>query len=792
MKISEQWLREWLDTELDAAAIAERLTGLGLEVDGVESLGNGLDEVVVGRVLEVAPHPNADRLSLCRVDVGADAPLQIVCGAPNVEAGHSYPVALAGAKLAGGLEIKRSEIRDVLSEGMLCSAVELGLSEAADGLLVLTDEAPPGTPVTEALGLDDVIIDVDLTPNRADCFSMLGVARDLSAGLGTELKVPRVLPVLPVIDETFPIEVTAPEACPRFAGRVIRDLDTGAESPTWLKERLRRAGVRPIHAIVDVTQYVMLEFGQPMHAYDLDRLNGRVEARWTRPDESVGLLDGRTVEPDDDALVIADDDGPVGLAGIMGGAASAVDEQTRHVFLEAAFFSPAAVAGRARRYGLHTDASMRFERGVDPAHQGRAVERATALLLEFAGGRPGPLIEVANETYLPAHRAVALRRARLAQLLGAEIPDDVVTDILTRLDMRVESTDVGWAVTAPPSRFDIALEVDLIEEVARVYGYDQIPEQTGLMPGTLPAVTESAVTVSRAREVLVDAGYQEVVTWSFVDAELDRRFAGGRDGLALANPIASHLAVMRQSLWPGLCQAAAYNLARQQERVLLFESGVRFIQQNNELVEETLIAGLAIGSRVPEQWGEATANVDLFDIKLVIEGLAGFSGESEAFKFRAAEHAALRPGRSAEVLRHGRRVGHFGELHPTLAKSLDLPSAPLVFELLAEPLLAAIPPRYRPVSRFPAVRRDLAVVVGEEVAAGELLTAIRSEVGMRLADLRVFDVYTGEKVETGSKSVALGLILQDTSRTLTDADVEGIMHGVVGCLAREFNAAIRE
>ncbi len=792
MKISEQWLREWLDTELDAAAIAERLTSLGLEVDTVEALGKGLDQVVVGRVLEVSPHPNADRLSVCRVDAGDDAPLQIVCGAPNVEAGCSYPVALAGAELPGGLEIRRAEIREVRSEGMLCSAAELGLADEADGLLALADAAAPGTPVTETLGLDDVIIDIDLTPNRADCFSMLGVARDLAAGLETEIRVPRVLPVLPVTDETFQIDVTAPEGCPRLAGRVIRDLDATAESPAWLKERLRRAGVRPIQALVDVTNFVMLEFGQPMHAYDLDRLNTRLDARLARPGESVELLDGRTVEPDDDVLVIADADGPVALAGIMGGAASAVDDNTRHVFLESAFFSPAAVAGRARRYGMHTDASVRFERGVDPAHQGRAVERATALLLEIAGGRPGPLLEVVNETYLPAHRAVPLRRARLAKLLGVEIPDAVVTAILTRLDMRVESTDVGWAVTAPPSRFDIELEEDLIEEVARVYGYDQIPEQTGATAGALPVVTESAVTLSRARQVLVDAGYQEVVTWSFVDAELDRRFAGGRDGLALANPIASHLAVMRQSLWPGLCQAAAYNLARQHERVLFFESGVRFIQQNTELNEENLISGLAIGARVPEQWGAANENVDLFDIKSVIESLAGLSGEPAAFEFRATAHPALRPGRSAEVLRREQHIGYFGELHPTLAKSLDLSSAPLVFELLAEPLLASVPPHYRPVSRFPAVRRDLAIVVGEEVPAGELLAAIRSEVGSRLADLRVFDVYTGEKVETGSKSVALGLILQDTSRTLTDADVEGIMHGVVGCLAREFNAAIRE
>jgi phenylalanyl-tRNA synthetase beta chain len=792
MKISDQWLREWLHTELESDELAERLTNLGLEVDGVERLGDNLDQVVVGRVLDVSGHANADRLSVCRVDVGGKEPLQIVCGAPNVEAGGYYPLANVGARLPGGSEIQRSEIRGELSEGMLCSAVELGLAEDAEGLLVLDGASAPGTPIVNALELNDSIIDVDLTPNRADCFSMLGVARDLAAALDTELQMPRVPPVLPVIDETFPIDATAPDACPRFAGRVIRDLDPGVASPLWLKERLRRAGVRPIHPIVDVTNYVMLELGQPMHAYDRERLDGRVDARFARADESLELLDGRTVDLDEDILVIADDAGPLAIAGIMGGIHSAVDETTRHVFLESAFFAPAAIAGRARRFGLHTDASMRFERGVDPAGQERALERATALLLEICGGRPGPLVDVANETYLPARVAVELRRERLAGLLGLAIPDDTVNGLLTRLGMRVETTEQGWAVTPPPARFDIALEVDLIEEVARIYGYDRIPEQTGAMPGWLPAVPENEVPLARARQWLVDAGYQEAVTWSFVDADVDRKFAGGTDGLALANPIASQLAVMRQSLWPGLCQAAAYNLARQQDRVLLFESGVRFVIQETELKEEIVIAGLATGARVPEQWGMDAPDADLFDIKSAVEGLTRLGGQSGDFVFRAAEHPALRPGRAGQINRYGKLVGYFGELHPSLTKLLELPSAPVVFELVAAPLLAAAAPRYATVSRFPAVRRDLAVVVGTEVPAGELLTAIRSEVGARLVDLRVFDVYQGEKVETGYKSVALGLILQDTSRTLTDADVEGILHGVVGCLAREFNAAIRE
>jgi phenylalanyl-tRNA synthetase beta chain len=792
MKISEQWLREWVQTDLDTTGIAERLTSLGLEVDSVQALGEGLDGIVVGHVLEVQAHPNADRLSLCRVDGGQDQELQIVCGAANVAAGNRYPLAMIGASLPGGLTIERAEIRDVLSEGMLCSAAELGLAESADGILTLAPDLAPGLPIAEALQLDDAVIDVDLTPNRADCFSMLGVARDLAAGIGAELEVPRVLPVLPVMDESLPISLGDPEACPGFAGRVIRDLNLAAESPVWLKERLRRAGVRPLNPIVDVTNYVMLELGQPMHAYDLDGLSGSITARQARSGESLELLDGRTVELDDDVLVIADDAGPVAMAGIMGGAGSAVGDNTRNIFLESAFFTPASISGRSRRYGLHTDASVRFERGVDPAHQARAIERATALLLEIAGGRPGFVTEVSSEAHLPARHAVSLRRDRLAQVLGVTVPDEVVSDSLTRLDMRVETNGNDWMVTPPPARFDIALEVDLIEEIARIYGYDNIPEATGTMPGTLPVVTESRVSLGRVRAALVAAGYQEAVTWSFGDPELDTAFAGGDAGLALANPISSALAVMRQSLWPGLCQAAERNLARQQDRVRLFETGVRFILQGNELNEETVIAGLAAGAREPEQWDLAGSPVDLFDIKSTLEGLTRLGGEPASFQFHASEHPALRPGRSAQVRRGDEHVGDFGELHPSLVKRLGLPVAPVLFELRAEPLLAAVTPHFEPVSKFPAVRLDLAFVVADEVAVGELMTAIRSAVGKRLTELRVFDLYTGEKVETGSKSVAFGLILQDTSRTLTDEDADSIRQSVVASLSRQFNASIRE
>ncbi len=792
MKISTAWLKEWVDTDLEPEAIAERLTGLGLEVDSIEHLGEGLDNIVVGLVLEVNRHPNADRLSLCEVDVGADAPLQIVCGAANVAAGVRFPVARVGAVLPGGLKIRRSKIRGEYSEGMLCSAFELQLADSSEGIMELDDGLAVGESIVTALNLDDTIIDLDLTPNRADCFSVMGVARDLAAGLGVELTEPRSLPVLPVGDETFDVLLEDPQACPRFAGRIIRDINPAAETPAWMQMRLQHCGVRPIHPVVDVTNYVMLELGQPMHGYDLDRLDGGIVVRRGFAEESLTLLDGQQVTVNPDVLVIADHARAVGIAGIMGGADTAVGDHTRSVYLESAFFSPDVIAGRARRFGLHTDASVRFERGVDPQLQVRAIERATELLLEICGGRAEPIGEKIDEQYLPKPVAVSLRRKRLATVLGTDIPDERVSDAFERLGMQVEADGDGWTVTPPSARFDIAIEADLIEEVARIHGYDNIPEQTGQVRVRLGQVSESSVPLQRARITLVERGYQEAVTWSFTDPQLDAMFAGGRAGLALANPISSALSVMRQSLWPGLVQAARHNLSRQQERIRLFETGVRFIPQDDDIKEELVLSGLAIGAIWPEQWAERERTVDLFDIKSDLEAIMASTGAMHEFGFDAGEHPALRPGRSGRLLRNDQTIGWLGELHPSLVQQLELPAGPLLFEVQATPLLAARLPQYRGLSRFPAVRRDLAVVVAEDLPVQRVLDVVRKAAGARLSDLRVFDVYLGEKVETGSKSVALGLILQDTSRTLTDADVDGVIQDVTDHLGREINATIRE
>ncbi len=792
MKITQSWLREWVATDLSATQIAEQLTQLGLEVDSVAPVAPGLEQVVVGRVVESAQHPNADRLSLCSVDVGQDEPLNIVCGAANVEVGTCYPVATIGAQLPSGLEIRRSKIRGEVSMGMLCSAMELGLADAADGIMALPAEATPGQPIAEALALDDSVIDIDLTPNRADCFSVIGVARDLAAGLSLPFESPRVLPVLPVGDDALPVHVDAPEDCPRFLGRVIRDLDPDAETPNWMQERLLHAGIRPLHPVVDITNYLLLEYGQPMHAYDLQKISGGISVRRAGRDERLALLDGQTVNLEHDMLLIADASGPIGLAGIMGGAATAVGEGTQHIVLESAFFNPSVIAGRARRLGLHTDASMRFERGVDPGNQHRAIERATALVLEIAGGCPGPVAECVDASWLPQPGAVSLRRHRLAELLGVVIADGEVTQLLRRLDMEVETTAEGWRVTPPSARFDIAREVDLVEEVARLYGYDQIPATPATAPMQLGRTSDRVVGIDRARLTLVERGYQEAITYSFVDPELAAEFSDGESGLRLSNPISANLAVMRQSLWPGLIEALAYNRSRQHTRVRLFEIGVRFSLQNTELKEELVISGAVTGARFPEHWSDPPAAVDVYDVKGDIEALLHWTGCADEFLFEPAEHPALRPGRSVQIWREGAAVGYLGELHPRLVKRVGLDSAPVIFELLSEPTLAAQRPKFSSVSKFPAVRRDLAVVVDETVPASDLVASVRASAGHLLEDVVVFDIYTGKKVENGSKSVALGLILQETSRTLTDDDVDGVMREVTRRLNRDFDAAIRE
>lgn len=793
MKISERWLREFVSPPGDTAALVHQLTMQGLEVEGVEDAGPPLADVFVGKVAEVSSHPNADRLRVCQVDVAGKV-VQIVCGAANVRVGGVYPVALPGAKLPGGLSIRSAALRGVESGGMLCSAAELGLVDPdaeskGEGLLELESTLPPGQSLVTALALDDKLLELKITPNRADCFSVLGVARDLAATTGSAFSGATVSSVAAVDTQTVPVRVEDAEGSPVFAVRAVRGISATAKSPFWLRERLRRCGIRSIHPVVDITNLVMLELGQPLHAYDLDTLDGGLVVRRARPGESLNLLTGADVQLDADVLVIADTRRAIGIAGIMGGSSTAVSAQTTNVLFEAAFFSPSVIAGRARRLGLQTDAATRFERGVDPTGQQRALERATELLLAIAGGVPAgcQAAGVGVQPRVP----VLLRRERLARVLGHAVPDPEVEAILGRLGMAVERRADGWLAQPPAFRFDIAIEVDLIEEVARVYGYDRIPAQPGLQATVLGSAPAARVGLEVLRGALVQRGYQEAVTYSFVDRQDDSRYAGGPTGVALVNPISADLAVMRQGLWTGLVRALGHNLARQQRRVRLFEAGVRFARTDESLLEEFVIAGIAAGSALPEQWGEKSREVDFFDVKSDLEALFGVAGTLEEFTWMNASHPALHPGRSARLHRHGTHLGWIGALHPSLVKDAGLDEAPVVFELVADVLMSATIPRHRELSRFPTVRRDLAILVATDTPVAGLVDAARDAAGEVLREVVVFDIFAGEHIDAGEKSVALGLILQETYRTLTDADTDRIVGGVVQRLVSEFNAKLR-
>ena len=792
MKIVESWLREWVDPDLDGKALEHQLTMLGLEVDGVDVEGGGLDGVVVAEVVTVERHPDADRLSVCKVNAGGNDTIDVVCGAPNVRAGMKSPLAVPGVTLPNGIKLRKSKIRGVVSNGMLCSAVELGLGEESDGILALGDDAPAGMALTEYLGLPDTVFDLDLTPNRGDCFSVLGVARDVAALTGSPLKVPEVAPVSATIEDTLPVEIPLPEGCPSFAGRLIRNIDPTAKSPPWLLERLRRSGLRGISPVVDITNYVMLELGQPLHAYDAAKVQGAIRPRLARQGEKLTLLDEKEVVVNDDTLVIADDSGAIGLAGIMGGLSTAVSDETTDVFFEAAFWPQAFMAGRARSYGMHTDASLRFERGVDFAGQARAVERASQLLLEISGGEAGPLVHQLADAHLPRREPITLRRSRVSMLLGLDVPDDVVNGVLTRLGLAVDAIKDGWKVIAPSYRFDITSEVDLIEEIVRIHGYDSVPETTEIAASPLRTVTESLVDLDRVSATLVARDYEEAITYSFIDERSNTAFAGGASELVLSNPISSEMSVMRSSLLPGLVSSAAANVARQQERVRLFEIGKSFHGSLDAPSEVVRIAALATGTAMPEQWGARSQAIDFFDIKADLVAVLELAGDASDITFRPLEDPALQPGQAAAVVRNGRDIGVVGKLHPRVAKGFDLKRDAFVFELDALQGLASAAPVAEPVSRFPVIRRDIAVLVKQDIPGEELVQAVAAAAPDLMRDVRIFDIYTGPGIEAGLKSVAISLILQETSRTLTDDDADAAQAAAVQKLRDAFGAELRD
>lgn len=804
MKFSERWLREWVDPPLDTSALVAQLTMAGLEVEAVEAVAPPFSGVVVGRVETVEAHPQADRLRVCRVDVGAGEVLTIVCGAANVAPGMRVPTARVGAELPGGLKIARAKLRGVESFGMLCSARELGLADTSDGLLPLPADAEPGRDVRALLALDDVTLELSLTPNRSDCLGVAGVAREIAALNRLEPALPRHEPVPATIAETVGLEIASPQDCPRYQARVIRGLDPRAETPLWLKERLRRSGLRSLGPVVDVTNYLLLELGQPMHAFDLARIEGGIRVRHAAAGETLVALDGQTLTLSGDMLVIADARRPVALAGIIGGAESAVGAETSSILLECAFFAPAAIAGKARRLGLHTDSSHRFERGVDPELQTRAMERATRLILDIAGGQAGPVVEAVHAEHLPRRAPIRLRADRLERLLGYPLPAAEVAGILARLGMRVRADSAGiWEVVPPSFRFDIAIEADLIEELARVHGYERLPVSRASSRLEIRARDSHMERVRRARHLLADRGYQEAITYSFVDAEMRRRLDPAREALVLANPLAADIAVMRTNLWPGLVQACLYNLKRQQARVRLFEYGRRFIFNppgkgkfihiKEQIVEESVFSGIATGTAYPEQWGVPARPLDFFDVKADVEALLSDLGRGHRYVFEAAAHPALHPGQAARIVDAcGREIGWLGALHPQTAGTLGFEQAVFVFELCLDHIESPRIPLFAELSKFPAVRRDLALIVDERVTAAELCACAREAAGGLLQGLHLFDIYRGKGVDSGKKSVALGLTLQDFSRTLTDVEVDALMEGVLKQLQIKLQATLRE
>ncbi|BAP79192.1 phenylalanyl-tRNA synthetase subunit beta [Pseudomonas sp. MT-1] len=792
MKFSEQWLRTWVNPQVSREELVARLSMVGLEVDAVTPVAGEFSGVIVGEVQSTEQHPDADKLRVCQVSNGSET-FQVVCGAPNVRPGLKIPFAQIGAQLPGDFKIKKAKLRGVESNGMLCSETELQVGTDDSGLMELAGDAPVGSDLRVYLGLDDASIEIGLTPNRGDCLSVAGLAREVGAIYGATVAPVDIAPVAASHDEVRPVEVLAPAACPRYLGRVIRNVDLSRPTPLWMVERLRRSDIRSIDAVVDVTNYVMLELGQPLHAFDLAEIHGGIRVRMAEDQERLVLLDGQEVTLRRDTLVIADHQRALAIAGVMGGEHSGVSAATQDLFLESAFFDTIALAGKARSYGLHTDASHRYERGVDSQLARRAMERATALLLDIVGGSAGPVIEAASDADLPRVAPILLRKDRIEQMLGLSMAGDQIVSLLSALGLGVaEQGEESWEVSVPSHRFDISLEVDLIEELGRLYGYDRLPvryPQARLAPEANP---ESRAELPALRRLLVARGYQEAITYSFIDPKMFELFSPGVEPLQLTNPISSDMAAMRATLWPGLIKALQYNLNRQQTRVRLFESGLRFAGQLGELKQEPMLAGVITGSRLPEGWGNDRAAADFYDMKADVEALLGYAGDSTAYGFAATEHPALHPGQTARIEREGRLVGYIGSLHPELAATLGIDQPVYLFELLVAEISDGRLPRFSELSRFPEVRRDLAIMVTREIPAADVLLCIRKAAGENLTDLKLFDVYQGKGIDPLSKSVAVGLTWQHPSRTLNDDEVSGAMQQILSSLEERFNATLRK
>lgn len=791
MKFSESWLREWVNPNIETDVLVEQLTMAGLEVDATEAVAGVFSNVVVGELLSVEPHPDADKLRVCQVSAG-DETFQVVCGAPNARQGLKAPFAKVGAKLPGDFKIKKAKLRGVESFGMLCAQTELQAGEDDSGLWELPAEAPVGSCLREYLQLEDTIIEVDLTPNRGDCLSLKGIAREVGVLNREAVKEPVIEAVAAVHNDVFPVNIGASQQCPRYTGRIIRNVDVSKPTPVWMQEKLRRSGVRSIDAVVDVTNYVLLELGQPMHAFDLEKLNGGIHVRLAEQDESLTLLNGQEIKLTKDTLVIADQQSAIAMAGIMGGESSAVSQTTKHIFLESAFFNPRAIAGKARSYGLHTDSSHRFERGVDFKLQEAAIERATQLLLDITGGEPGPLVQAEVASEIPSTARISLRADHAAKGLGIDIPDQEIEDIIQGLGLTLMSREAGsWSFEVPSYRFDLAIEADLLEELARVYGYNRLPTSELNSRLSPPVNTENLVGLPALRHQLVARGFNEAITYSFVAPDMQKLFDPDKASVELQNPISAEMSVMRTSLWPGLVEVLRHNLNRQQERVRLFETGLRFIPGENGVVQEPVLAGLIYGTKSPESWSASGEKVDFYDLKGDLESLFELTGQGEGFEFSADKHPALHPGQCALIRKNGEVVGYLGTMHPQIQQQLGLQQPAILFEVCQSAIRDARLPVFAELSKFPEVRRDIALIVDKVLPVDNVLAVVRQQAGDYLRELKVFDLYMGKGIDPHRKSVALGLTFQHPSRTLNEDEINASVDAVIKQLEVDFNATLR-
>tara|TARA_B100001093_G_scaffold255452_1_gene244347 strand:- start:234 stop:2615 length:2382 start_codon:yes stop_codon:yes gene_type:complete len=793
MKIAESWLREWVNPDLNTENLGYQLTMLGHEINDILVEGHDIGDLIVAEVVSVSKHPNADKLNLCEVDDGNGKLIEVVCGAPNVTQGMKAVLIKPGSMLPSGIKIKKTKIRGITSNGMLCSESEIGLAGNSDGIISLPSEAKVGSKIHDILGLPDSTFDLDLTPNRGDCFSVLGIARDLAAVTSTRLKNYENTKKPPIsIDETYPVELIEPNVCPRFTGRVIRGINIKAKTPLWMSERLRRSGLRSISPIVDITNYVMLELGQPLHAYDLNMLKGPIKPRISKKNESVQLLDEKTVTLDNNTIVISDDTGPIGIAGIMGGLRTAVTSETTDIFLESAFFPQHLILGRARKYGMHTDASIRFERGVDPSIQSIAIEKASCLLVEITGGLIGPLSDQSYDELLPNQLKINLKKDQIYKILGIKINNEEIEKILINLNMKITPSSEGWSVSPPKYRFDISIESDLIEEIARIHGYDSIPSIDYSSKNSLNTLTESKIDLETISTTLVSRDYREILTYSFISPHLNKQFSGIESKLVLNNPISSEMSVMRSSLWPSLLTSALSNIARQHERIRFFEISKSFHGNISEPKEVLRIAGLVAGLREPEQWGNKTEIVDFYDIKSDVQALLSLCCKDDEISFLPSKHISLQPGQSAEIFRNKESIGFMGKLHPKIIKEFNLKKDIYLFELDAEKTIKSNLPIAKSISKFPTIRRDIAIIVNENITADNLIEVATASAPKFIRNIYIFDVYRGQGIEKGRKSIAMGLILQETSRTLTDEDADQTVSLVLKNLQNQFKVEIRD